>query len=210
MSLNRRESAFYTICRRPFWEKRCSLTQARQAKGARRVEPRPDHSLDPRLRWLAMMVLVVVGWFRAWSAARLLIVRAPLEHADAIVVLSGSSRLAERNHVAAELFRQRRAPGVILTNDHQLLGWDSTEQRNPFSYERARWILQTDGVPVSRVEVLMQPGRGTYGELDSVREYASQRQLRSLLLVTSAYHARRTLWTARHLFKDTGVVIGLE
>src|SRR5215471_1066797 len=162
------------------------------------------------MRPLAVAALVAVGWLLAWGAARLLIVRAPLERADAILVLSGSSRLAERNHLAAELFRQGRAPRVLLTNDHQLLGWDSKEQRNPFSYERAREILQTGGVPLNRIEVLMQSVEGTYGELDLVREYASQSQLRSSLVVTSAYHSRRSLWTASHLFKGTGIVIGLE
>jgi len=167
-----------------------------------------------RLQRLAIAGLLVVGWFLASGAARLLVVRAPVEHADAILVLSGSSRLAERNHLAAELFRQGRAPRVILTNDYVQVGWDSKEERNPFSYEFARRILQTDGVPAERIEVLMQSVNGkyggTYGELELVRRYASQQQLRSLLLVTSAYHSRRTLWTANNLFKGTGVLIGLE
>jgi len=166
------------------------------------------------MRPLAVAALVAVGWLLAWGAARLLIVRAPLERADAILVLSGSSRLAERNRLAAELFRQGRAPRVILTNDYVQLGWDSKEERNPFSYESARRILQNDGVPAERIEVLMQSAKvtygGTYGELELVRGYATQQQLRSLLLVTSAYHSRRTLWTATNLFKGTGVVLGLE
>jgi len=165
-----------------------------------------------RLRGL-VIVLVVVGWLLAWGAARLLVVRAPVEHADAILVLSGSSRLAERNHLAAELFRQGRAPRIILTNDNVRLGWDSKEERNPFAYEFARRILQSNGVPAERIEVLMQVNGtygGTYGELELVRGYASQQQLRSLLVVTSAYHSRRAFWTASNLFKGTGVVLGLE
>lgn len=152
----------------------------------------------------------IVAWLLAWGAARLLVVCAPLENADAILVLSGSSRLAERNHLAAELFRQGRAPRVILTNDYQQLGWDSKEQRNPFSYEFARMILQADGVPSEQIEVLTQLVKGTYGELELARKYARQQRLRSLLIVTSAYHSRRALWTAGNLFKGTGVVIGLE
>jgi|SRR5215831_649361 len=166
------------------------------------------------MRPLAVAALVAVGWLLAWGAARLLIVRAPLERADAILVLSGSSRLAERNHLAAELFRQGRAPRIILTNDHVQLGWDSKEERNPFSYESARRILQTEGVPTERIEVLTQSVKGkyggTYGELELVRWYASQQRLHSLLMVTSAYHSRRTLWTASNLFRGTGVVLGLE
>ena len=153
---------------------------------------------------------MVVGWLLAWGAARLLIVRAPLERADALMVLSGSSRLVERNHFAAQLFLEGRAPRIILTNDNQQLGWDTRQQRNPFSYEWAQKILQVDGVPADRIEVVMQPVYGTHNELEVVREYARQHKLQSLLIVTSAYHSRRTLWTANNVFKDTGLVIGLE
>src|SRR5215475_1034638 len=107
------------------------------------------------MRPLAVAALVAVGWLVAWGAARSLVVRAPLEHPDAILVLSGSSRLTERNRLAAELFREGRAPRIILTNDNVQLGWDSKEQRNPFSYEKARRILQADGVPPERIEVVM-------------------------------------------------------
>src|SRR5262245_13656568 len=167
--------------------------------------------LSNRLRWLSIPLFLLIGWLVAWGAARSLVVRAPLEHPDAILVLSGSSRLTERNRLAAELFREGRAPRIILTNDNVQLGWDSKEQRNPFSYEKARRILQADGVPLERVDVLLQPiVGGTYRELELVRSYASQRQLHSLLVVTSAYHSRRALWTARSVFKETGVTMGLE
>jgi uncharacterized SAM-binding protein YcdF (DUF218 family) len=162
-------------------------------------------------RWrLAITCIILVGWLLAWVAARMLVVQAPLERADAILVLSGSSRVAERNHFAAQLFRDGRASRIILTNDTMQLGWDRKEQRNLFAYEWARRILIADGVPAERIEVVFEPVTGTYEELGVVQKYLAQGGVNSLLMVTSAYHSRRTLWTARHVFSGTHTVIGLE
>ena len=152
---------------------------------------------------------VLVSWALAWACARLLVVSSSIQKAEAIVVLSGSSRLAERNHFAATMFREGRAARIILTNDNQQLGWDSKEQRNPFSYEWARRILEADGVPADRIEVLPQPVTGTYEELQVIHELVEKEQTRSLLLITSAYHSRRTWWTAKRVFKDSPVELGL-
>ncbi len=163
-----------------------------------------------KLRWLAIAVLAVAGWLLAWGAACLLIVRAPIQRADAILILSGSSAIRERTQLAAQLFKEGRAPRIILTNDNEQAGWESKEQRNPFFYEWAVRLLQKEGVPAERIEVIPQPVSSTYEESELVRVYADQHQLHSLLLVTSAYHSRRTSWTFRHVFRGTETVVGLE
>lgn len=160
-------------------------------------------------QWFAIACFPVAGWLLAWGAARLLIVNTPLEHADAILVMSGSKRIAERNHFAAEAFKQGRAPRIILTNDRVATGWDSREQRNPLAYEWARKILQSDGVPAERIEVIMQPVTGTYEELELVRSYVKEHQVHSLLVVTSAYHSRRTRWAINRVFEGTDLAVGL-
>jgi uncharacterized SAM-binding protein YcdF (DUF218 family) len=132
-----------------------------------------------------------------------------MERADAILVLSGSSRIAERNHLAAQLFLEGRAPRIILTNDNQQMGWDTKQQRNPLSYEWARRVLESDGVPSSQIDVILPPVYGTYDELERVRSYVEQHQLRSVLVVTSAYHSRRTWWTIHQVFKDKSVDFGM-
>jgi uncharacterized SAM-binding protein YcdF (DUF218 family) len=146
----------------------------------------------------------------AWAAARLLIVQAELAQADALVVLSGSSTYQERTHRAAQLWLAGRASEIILTNDGQRGGWSSREQRNPFFVERAAAELERAGVPPARVVVLPQAVAGTYDEAVVVRQYVEARKLRSILLVTSAYHSRRTLWTMHTVFDGSGVSIGLD
>lgn len=161
-----------------------------------------------RLRFIAVLLIVwVIG---AWLAARFLIVNTALNQADAIVVLSGSSVYTERTRRAAEYYRQGLGQRILLTNDDLRGEWSSAEQRNPFFYERARTSLIDSGVPPDRVEVLGTPVTNTYDEAQALRDYALTQKLRSLLVVTSAYHSRRALWTLNRVFANTGIEIGVQ
>ena len=156
------------------------------------------------------MLLLGVAELIAWGGARLLVVEEDLAHADALVVLSGSSAYVERARWAAQLFKEGRAPLVILTNDANRSGWSTTERRNPFFVERATEELLRAGVSLESIEVLPQPVSDTYSEARQLQHYASAHGTRSLLVVTSAYHSRRALWTLRQVFAGTGVKIGLN
>lgn len=153
---------------------------------------------------------ILIWPFAAWAGAKFLIREAPLDKADAIVVLSGSATYRERAREAARLFFEGRAPRILLTNDNHQGSWSSAQQRNLFFYERSLEELKKSGVPPESIEVLMQPVTGTYDEAELIRDYAQQHGLRSILIVTSAYHSRRALWVFSKGFRDTGVQIGLD
>ncbi|HWS54065.1 MAG TPA: YdcF family protein, partial [Pyrinomonadaceae bacterium] len=162
-------------------------------------------------RLLVAAVALAAAWpVAAWAAARALVERAGLERADALVVLSGSAAYVERTRRAAELYREGRAPRVVLTDDGQRGPWSEAERRNPLFVERARGELIRAGVPAEGVEVLPQPVAGTYDEALAARAYAERAGARSLLFVTSAYHSRRALWAARRAFRGSGVRVGVE
>ena len=164
-----------------------------------------------RSRFLAALALALLLWpFLAWAAAKLLIVRAPLEHAGAIVLLSGSSSYKERAARSAELFAAGRAPRIILTNDGQQGSWNNVLERNPFYYESTLAELTRLGVPRDRVDILMQPVSSTRDEAVLLREHVEKNGIRSVLVVTSAYHSRRALWTFQRVLGDSGTIIGLE
>lgn len=158
---------------------------------------------------LAALVLVAL-WPAAWAAAAALIVREELERADALVVLSGSAGYVERSRRAAELYREGRAPRVLLTDDGQRGPWSQERQTNPSFVERARDELVRAGVPADRIEVLPGLVSGTHDEALAARAYADRSGARSLLFVTSAYHTRRALWTMRRAFGGSGVRVGVE
>ena len=173
---------------------------------------RPSKKLTPRRRVLLVASLsVVVLWpIFAWLAAQLLIVKAELPSADAIVVLSGSSTYRERTAWAAKLYREGRAPIVILTNDSLIGGWDRVEERNPYFYELAAKELQQGGVPAEKIQVVSDIALGTYEESLGLRDYATAHKLNRLLIVTSAYHSRRALWSMRRASERSGIEVGLD
>jgi len=159
---------------------------------------------------LSALVLLTAWTLLAWIAARWLIVSKPLVRADAIVMLSGSATFRERAEHAAKLYQEGRSPRVILTNDNLRSGWSSAQQRNPYFYERALDDLLARGVPRQDIEVLATPVTSTYDEAALLREYSERHGLHSLLIVTSAYHSRRALWTFRYVFGESAIVVGLE
>ncbi len=165
-----------------------------------------------RLRRLASYaVILLAAWsLVAWVAARALIVRAEPSSADALVVLSGGSFYAERTRRAAELFMLGRAPRIILTDDGIRGPWSNEQERNPSYTELEAEALRRAGVPSDSIEVLPQMVSSTYDEASLLSDYARRRGLRSILVVTSAYHSRRALWVWRRVFRESGINVGLE
>jgi uncharacterized SAM-binding protein YcdF (DUF218 family) len=155
------------------------------------------------------MALVLV-WLLSWAAAKALIVEAPLPQADAIVVMAGSAVFKERTQHAAEVFHAGRAPKIIVTNDNQQGGWSSDEQRNiPYQEMTARYLRRA-GVPAEAIEIIPDPVTGTYEEAKLLRQYSEAKGYHSLLIVTSAYHTRRALWTLKRVFASSGIAVGLD
>lgn len=166
-----------------------------------------------RLRrvFLIVVLSLTASWpMLTWGGANLLIVKSEIASAEAIVVLSGSSTYLERADWAAKLYREGRAPVIILTNDSLISGWDKVEERNPFFYELAARELVKRGVPESKIQVVSNIALGTYEESLGLRDYATAHNLRRLLVVTSAYHSRRALWSMRRACEGSGIEIGID
>jgi len=157
-----------------------------------------------------VLLAVVVWTIGAAVAARFLIVREPLEKADAIVVMSGSSAYVERTQKAAQLYREGRAPMVLLTDDHTRGGWDNAQQRNPFFVERAMQELIKQGVPEDRIEILPGFAGSTRDEAMIIKDYAARARLKSVLVVTSEYHSRRALRTLRQAMEGSDTTVGID
>ena len=152
---------------------------------------------------------ILIWPFAAWAGAQALITEAPLDKADAILVLGGSATYKERTREATRLFFEGRSQRILITNDNHRGPWSSAEQRNLFFYERSLEELSNAGVPAENIDVVLKPVAGTYEEAEVIRDYAQQQGLHSILIVTSAYHSRRALWVFARVFRDTGIRIGL-
>ena len=159
---------------------------------------------------IAIVAMLALLPSLAWGAARLLIVRTPAAHAEAIVMLSGSATFHERAQHAAQLYKEGRAGKIILTNDNLKSGWSEAEQRNPFYYERAKQELIQSGVPEQNIEVLMDPILGTYHEVCVIKLYCESHNIHSIVVVTSGYHSRRALFTFRKVFSGSETEVGMD
>src|SRR5688500_7612042 len=173
---------------------------------------RAGSSLSNRVsRWACVALLALVSVILlAKVAAEALIVKVDLAHADALIVLAGSSTYLERTRHAAQLFNEGRAPRIILTNDSLKSGWSIEKERNPLFVERAADELKRRGVPPEKIEIVPGTVSSTRDETLRIREYAAEKNLRSIIVVTSAYQSRRALWTMQRAFRGSGIEIGLD
>lgn len=162
------------------------------------------------------IAIVFLALFAAWFfvaplLAEKLIVEKPLARADAILILGGSATFKERTQKAAELYRAGISERILLTDDGEQAGWSRAEQRNPKFVELAQKSLIEQGVPPTAIELLQPIVAGTIDEARVFAEKAKTENLKSVLLVTSAYHTRRALWTfTRVSAENNAAEIGIE
>lgn len=145
------------------------------------------------------------------SLADFLVVERPFDTADAIIVLSGAADYAQRARGASDAFKSGVAPLVMITDDDQRGGWDDREQGNPYFVERMRRNLIAGGVPPDAIEQLPGKVYGTSDEAAIAVKTARERGFFRVVVVTSLYHSRRSLWTFEKFAaeNDKGPVIGL-
>lgn len=140
--------------------------------------------------------MLLCGFSLAWAfAAAASKIEKPLPSADAIFVFSGSAEYKSRAGKAAELFRQGRAPKIVLTDDKQQGGWSKSEERNPFFWELARGELIKNQVPAAAIEVLPDAVVSTHNEAVLLIKQIKKNDWQKVLLVTSDFHTRRALRT---------------
>ena len=147
----------------------------------------------------SLLIWVLIAPF----LAERLIVEKPLEKADAILVLGGSATYKERTQKAAELYKSGIATKIFLTDDGERGSWNQKEQRNPKFVEMAQKRLIENGVPAEDIEILEPEVSGTIDEAKILAKKARENNLKNVLIVTSAYHTRRALWTfEREIVKE--------
>ena len=121
-------------------------------------------------------------------AAESWVVDEPAAHADVILVLGDDNFYADRATHAAELFRQRVAPEVVVNGRRLRPNADITELMEHDLIER--------GVPKDKIEKFTHDANSTTEEAEALAKLAKDRRWKSAVIVTSNYHTRR----ARYIF----------
>src|SRR5260370_12385216 len=168
----------------------------------------------PRKRFLLFRVLLAAGcagvilvFVLFFGVGRWLVVEDPLEKARAIAVLSG--RMPLRAIEAAKLYRQGYAPEVWLT--HSLEPGESLKRMGiSFAgedYYNAR-VLVHEGVPPEAIHVLEPPVVNTADEIKVLAAMLAPEKDRTVILVTTKPHTRRSRLFWRRLAVGQGRAIG--
>jgi uncharacterized SAM-binding protein YcdF (DUF218 family) len=117
-------------------------------------------------------------------AAESWVVDEPAAHADAIVVLSDDNYYGDRATHAAQLFRQGVAP-IVVASGRKL-------RPNAGISELIEHDLIERGVPKENIIALAHRAANTKEEAQAIAQLARQNHWKTLVIVTSNYHTRRT------------------
>jgi len=162
--------------------------------------------------WLTLVgTLFFLGLLVFRNVGRWLVVEDPLGKADAIAVLSG--RMPDRALEAASVYKQGYARRVWLTRSTEP-GEKLRQLSIPYTGEEFydQQILVHEGVPADAIEILDPPIANTADELTAIGGALRRHNLRSVILVTSTVHTRRTrvLWTRLSAPNGVAIVRGVS
>jgi uncharacterized SAM-binding protein YcdF (DUF218 family) len=129
------------------------------------------------------------------------IVNAPIQKADAIVVLGGG--MDTRPAVAARLYREGWAPRILVLQPEP----SPAQERGiiPTEGDLTRRLLETDKVPANAIELLKTKVNSTFEESRVIAEWVRQHRARCLLVPTDAFHTRRAGWIIRRQLRPESV-----
>lgn len=151
---------------------------------------------------LFVVVLCAVLYFARHPimrfAAEYWVVDEPAAHADAVVVLSDDNFYADRATHAAQLFRQGVAPVVVASGRRLRPDAGISELMVHDLVER--------GVPKDKIERLSHDADNTMEEAEVIGKLAKERRWKSVVIVTSNYHTRRTRYIFEKLF-PSGITV---
>lgn len=142
----------------------------------------------------------------ARSAARIWIVNDQLQRSDAIVVLGGG--VENRPFEAARLYDRGLAPKILVMNPvlspSQELGLTLPEGRI------AEQILLKMHVPGSNIVLCSERVDSTRAECNAVRDWATTNAVKSIIITTDLFHARRARWIFEKTLKPAGIRVKMD
>lgn len=162
-----------------------------------------------KMLFVLLILVIILGLFSlsVHLMEEFLVVDRPLPHADALVVMAGETKI--RLPAAAELYTQGRAGKILLTNDGIFSSWSQEKQRNLYEVEWAEQTLMKMQVPEKTIVKLPYTKSGSINDALNTRKYIQNHRIRSIIIVTSDYHSRRSLWIFEQTYRDQSLRIGV-
>jgi len=156
---------------------------------------------------LSVAFILSLIWISVPIMEWYLIVDQPLQSADALVVMAGS--MDERLPAAALLYKNKVANKILLTNDGVSSAFSEEKHRNLYQIEWAELDLLKTGIPENAILKLSHTSSGTIYDALNSRTAVLDKGIKSIIIVTSDYHTKRSLWTFKRVYKGYPVRIGV-
>lgn len=172
------------------------------------VKPLRARRFVARTLLVSFAVACVAGLWWWPRAGRYLVLDSPPQPADAIVVLAGTR--VERWLESVELYREKAAPRILLSSGRIEPAEAALRERGitfPREVDLVKNAMIQLGVPADRIETFPDSVDNTAAEASITRGLVLPRGWRRLLVVTSKYHTRRSLYAFEREFRGTGVQI---
>ncbi|TWU39724.1 YdcF family protein [Novipirellula artificiosorum] len=155
-----------------------------------------------RSRWRRRFFIVIGVWLLSTFllsfhsirglVAYPLLVHDPDATGDAAYVMADGYAYWERLHAASDLFHMGKVPRLILLDESEPAGYNFVQQRLETRLQRAIAYLEWLGVPAEKVSTVSAKN-SMFGSLSEARAVAEQESsLKSIVVVTSAPHTRRS------------------
>jgi uncharacterized SAM-binding protein YcdF (DUF218 family) len=161
------------------------------------------------LKWFFLLVFLVY-LLLSYSYApiltaigKYLFVSHPPQESELIVCLSGEN--VERGLATADAFKRGLAPRIFLAREEPPDGYDILRERGipyPETIDLLSMALKRLGVPESAIIKSDLPSGSTWEEAELVKQLIGNRNYKSILLITSPTHSRRTYLTFRRIIGD--------
>jgi uncharacterized SAM-binding protein YcdF (DUF218 family) len=161
-------------------------------------------------RFLAVFVAIVVLGAALWldrrplleSAADHWVVSDQIAPAYAVAVFGGG--IEDRPFAAAEYYRQGLVKKILLSDAR--VGPAENIGVMPSQVEATRDILLKLGVPSSAIETFGSDLANTHEEALALRAWAERAGVRSIIVPTEIFSARRVHWMLDRVFGDDVVI----
>jgi uncharacterized SAM-binding protein YcdF (DUF218 family) len=156
--------------------------------------------------FVMLVALAVAGWYgRALllrSAADFWIVSDPLALADAVAIFGGG--IDDRPFAAAANYRQGLVKKILISNVHE----GPAERLGVLLPHAAvnRAVLLKLGVPEGDIETFGADLSSTREEALALRDWAAREKVRSVILPTEIFAARRLRWMLHRVFGNDLVI----
>jgi len=172
----------------------------------------PEGSSQSRIsvvKWLPILIILIyfgLSYFRIpvlTAIGQYLVVSYPPEKSDLIVCLGGNN--VERGLATAEAYKMGLAPKIYIVREELPDGYRELKQRGiqyPESIDLLVMILKGLGVPEEAVIRGDVQSRSTWEEAELVKALAERMNYKSIILITSPTHTRRTYLSFRKIMDE--------